>query len=247
MDNLGIAAASGLQSRMVSLDMLANNLANSATAGYKSDREFYGTFSSEDAQNGIDGGSGASLPVIEKQWTDFSPGVLETTGSPLDVALTGKGFFVVTGPKGPLYTRAGHFKVLPSGELANDAGYPVKSTSGGGIILSAGKQINITKDGRVQQDNVTVGQMDVVDFKTTDSLQKAGGAAFQNTDTKNPAATITNFEILQGKLEGSNVPVAYAAMRLVGVMRQFEMLQKAVGISNEMDTKSISEVARVGS
>src|SRR6185312_5118323 len=104
--NLGIAAASGLQSRMTSLDMLANNLANSATVGYKSDREFYGTFSSEDAQNGIDGGSGASLPTIEKQWTDFSPGNIETTNSPLDVALTGKGFFVVSGPKGPLYTRA---------------------------------------------------------------------------------------------------------------------------------------------
>lgn len=247
MDNIGIAAASGLQSRMTSLDMLANNLANSATVGYKSDREFYGSFSSEDAQNSVDGGSGTLLPVIEKQWTDFSPGVLETTGSPLDVALTGKGFFVVSGPKGPLYTRAGHFKVLPTGELANDSGYPVRSTSGGNIMITSGKQVNITREGNVQLDGATVGQIDVVDFKSTDPLQKAGGAMFQNTDPKNTATTMTKFEVLQGKLEGSNVPVAYAAMRLVGVMRQFEMLQKAVGISSEMDTKSISEVARVGS
>jgi len=57
----------------------------------------------------------------------------------------------------------------------------------------------------------------------------------------------SNVVIQQGRIEGSNVPVAEAAMRLVGVMRQFEMLQKAVGVSNDMDTKTIQEVARVGS
>ncbi|HVW10338.1 MAG TPA: flagellar hook basal-body protein [Bryobacteraceae bacterium] len=247
MDNLGIAAASGLQSRMTSLDMLANNLANSNTVGFKSDREFYGTFSSEDAQNGVDGGSGAALPVIEKQWTDFSPGVMESTGAPLDVAIAGKGFFVVTGPKGPLYTRAGHFKILPGGELASDSGYPVRTPSGGNITIPAGKTINITKDGQVQADGSTIGQIDVVDFKSTDSLQKTSGASFENADPKNQPTSVKDPDLQQGKLEGSNVPVAYAAMRLVGVMRQFEMLQKAVGISSDMDTKSISEVARVGS
>jgi len=246
MDNLGIAAASGLQSLMTSLDMLANNLANSNTVGYKSDREFYGTFSSEDAQNGVDGGSGASLPVIQKQWTDFSPGTIESTGSPLDVAITGKGFFVVTGPKGPLYTRAGHFKVMPNGELANDNGYPVRTPSGGNITIPAGKAINITREGQVQADGNTIGQINVVDFKSTESLQKAGGTCFENIDPKNQATQMTNADIQQVKLEGSNVPVAYAAMRLVSIMRQFEMLQKAVGVSSEMDTKSITEVARVG-
>jgi flagellar basal-body rod protein FlgF len=246
MDNLGIAAASGLQSRMTSLDMLANNLANSNTAGFKSDREFYGTYASDDAQNGVDGGSGASLPVIQKQWTDFSPGTIESTGNPLDVAIAGKGFFVVSGPKGPLYTRAGHFKVMPSGELANDNGYAVRSPSGGNIMIPAGKTINITKEGQVQADGASIGQIDVVDFKSTEPLQKAGSTCFENPDPKNQATQVTNPDIQQGKLEGSNVPVAYAAMRLVSIMRQFEMLQKAVGVSSEMDTKSISDVARVG-
>jgi flagellar basal body rod protein FlgG len=87
MDNLSIAAVSGLRSRMQSLDLLANNLANSATSGFKIDREFYGVYSSDDSQNSVDGGGGATLPTIEKQWTDFSPGVIETTGNPLDFAL----------------------------------------------------------------------------------------------------------------------------------------------------------------
>jgi flagellar basal-body rod protein FlgF len=246
MDNLGIAAVSGLRSRMSSLDLLANNLANSATSGYKSDREFYGSFASDEAQNGVDGGAGTSLPVIEKQWTDFSPGVIETTGSPLDVAIAGKGFFSVNSPKGPLYTRNGSFRILPTGELANGEGYTIRSTDGGTINIGTAKQINITTEGVVQRDGQSVGQIDVVDFKSTDSLQKSGSASFLNTDPKNPPIAASNVDVQQGKLEGSNVPVAYAAMRLVGIMRQFEMLQKAIGISNEMDTKSIQEVARVG-
>jgi flagellar basal-body rod protein FlgF len=246
MDNLSIAAVSGLRSRMSSLDLLANNLANSATSGYKSDREYYGLYASDESDNGIDGGVGTSLPVIERQWTDFSPGVIETTGNPLDVALDGSGFLSVNGPKGPLYTRNGSLRILPSGELANGEGHTLQNTNGGTISVVAGKQINITKEGVVQQDGNSVGQINVVDFKSYDSLVKAGAASFQNTDPKNAPAAASNIDVQQGKIEGSNVPVATSAMRLVGIMRQFEMLQKAIGVSTEMDTKSIQEVARVG-
>lgn len=245
MDNLSIAAVSGLQSRITSLDLLANNLANSATSGYKTDRESYSTYSSDDSNNGVDGGAGTALPVVEKQWTDFSVGNIESTGNPLDAALVGNGFFTVNGPKGTLYTRNGAFKVLSSGVLANSDGYALRSTSGGTISVSPGQQINITREGVVQQEGQSAGQLDIEDFKSYDSLQKAGSASFQNTDPKVTPIAASNVDVQQGKLENSNVPVASAAMRLVSIMRQFEMLQKAVGISTEMDTKSIQEVARV--
>jgi flagellar basal-body rod protein FlgF len=245
MDNLSIAAVSGLQSRISSLDLLANNLANSATSGYKNDLESYSTYSSDDADNGVDGGAGISLPVVEKQWTDFSAGTIETTGNPLDAALAGRGFFTVNGPTGTLYTRNGAFKVLPSGELTNSDGYTLRGKSGGTITVAPGKEINITKEGLVQQDGQTAGQLDIEDFKSYDSLQKAGSASFQNTNPKLASIAASNVDVQQGKLENSNVPVASSAMRLVSIMRQFEMLQKAIGISTEMDNKSIQEVARV--
>lgn len=245
MDNLSIAAVSGLQSRMVSLDLLANNLANSATGGYKSDREYYGLYSSEDSTNSVDGGTGTTLPVVEKKWTDFSPGVMQTTGNPLDVALPNKGFFSLKGPKGTLYTRNGGLKILPSGDLGSSDGYPMLTAGGATIHIGVAKSITITPDGTVQQDGQTVGQLGVVDFTNTGSLQKVGSTNFENTDPKTPPQPMANPGVLQGKLEGSNVQVADAAMRLVGVMRQFEMLQKAIGISSDMDTKSIQEVARV--
>jgi len=231
---------------MQSLDLLANNLANSATSGYKSDREYYSLYASVESENGIDGGTGTTLPVVEKQWTDFSPGVLQATGNPLDAAIDGKGFFTVNGPNEPLYTRNGSFKTLASGELASGDGYALRSTTGSTISVAPGKPINITREGNVQQDGQTLGQIAVVDFKSTDSLQKVGSSSFRNTDPDIQAVPVSGADIEQGKVEASNVPVAYSAMRLVGIMRQFEMLQKAIGVSNEMDTKSIQEVARVG-
>jgi flagellar basal body rod protein FlgG len=247
MDNLSIAAVSGLHSRMLSLDLLANNLANAGTNGFKNDREFYALYSSQDSQNSVDGGPGTTLPTIERQWTDFSPGIIQTTDNPLDVAIGGKGFFALNAPGGTLYTRNGGLKVLPSGEIGSADGYPVQSTAGGTIKVAAGKSIAIAADGTVTQDGQSVGEIAVVNFKSTDSLRKQGSTNFQNTDPANPPAPAANVAVQQGKVEGSNVPVADAAMRLVGVMRQFEMLQKAITVSSDMDTKSIQEVARVSS
>jgi flagellar basal-body rod protein FlgF len=248
MDNLTIAAASGLRSRMESLDLLANNLANTATAGFKRDLEFYGTYAGEDSDDPINGGASSTLPTVEKQWTDFSQGIIQVTGNPLDVALDGGGFLTVSGPNGKtLYTRAGNLKVLPSGALATSDNYPLQGTGGGSIQITPNKPITITPEGTVQQNGQPVGQLKVVSFANTKSLAKRGATCFENTDTKNVPAAAPNVAVQQGKIEGSNVPVADAAMRLVGVMRQFEMLQKAIGVSTEMDTKSISEVARVGS
>jgi flagellar basal-body rod protein FlgF len=252
MDALTIAAASGLRSRMESLDLLANNLANATTSGFKRDQEFYGLYASAESLDPTTGGASSTLPVIERQWTDFSQGEIRVTGNPLDLALTGTGFLVVNGPNGPLYTRNGSLQILPSGKLATSEGYTLRDANvttppNSTIQVNSGKTITISTSGLVQQDGQPIGQLETVTFKSTDSLRKMGGASFQNADPKNTPVADSTIDVQQGKIEGSNVPVAEAAMRLVGVMRQFEMLQKAIGVSSEMDTKTIQEVARVGS
>jgi flagellar basal-body rod protein FlgG len=247
MDALTISAASGMKSRMQSLDLLANNLANATTSGYKRDQEFYGLYSSDQSLDPATGGASSTLPVIERQWTDFSQGALQVTGNPLDIALSGIGFLAVKGPSGPLYTRNGNLQILPSGNLATSEGYSLLNTNGGAIHVAAEKPIQIETDGTVKQDGQAIGQLAVVTFPSMAPLSKMGNTCFQNTDPKSPATPAGNVEIQQGKIEGSNVPVAESAMQLVGVMRQFELLQKAIGINGEMDTKTIQEVARVGS
>jgi len=249
MDPLTISAASGLRSRMEALEVLANNLANAETSGFKTDHEFYGLYTSPEAYSTMDDGFVATLPVVEKQWTDFSQGTLTNTGNPLDVALSGNGFLVVNGPSGPLYTRNGALKVAPSRELVTGDGYTVRAagTNGQPIRIANDKPIEISPDGTVRQDGQSLGQVELVSFQSTDSLKKLVGAAFQNTDPANPPVSAANVQVQQGKLETSNVAVPEAAMRLVGVMRQFEMLQKAVLLDSEMDRSGIQEVARVTS
>ena len=238
MDPISTVAASGMRARLESLDMLANNMANAATAGYKVDREFYSIYRDAEATGG------ALSPVIDKPWTDFSQGLLQNTGRPLDVALEGKGFFSVNGPAGPLYTRNGSFRVAPSGDVTSAEGYPVRLTGGTTLRSTSNAPMEITADGAVRQSGAVVGKLEIIDFPAG-SLTKQGTSLFRSVDGAKPISAET-VQVQQGKLEGSNITSAESAVRLVSILRQFEMLQRAVTISGEMSKKSLEEVARVG-
>ena len=237
MDPLAISAASGMRSRMQSLDMLANNLANAQTGGYKSDREFYNLYLGEQASP-----DGSTLPVIERPWTDFSQGSLTPTGNALDLGLTGKGFFAVEGPGGPLYTRNGSFRLSPSGVLETAEGYAVRTVAGGHLQAGSAGALEVSADGAVSQAGQPLGQLAVVDFADTRTLSKQGTSYFHTAQASRPAAAI---QVRQGALENSNVGVAESAVRLVDVMRQFEMLQKAATLGSQMNRQVIEDVARV--
>ena len=231
MDPLLVAAASGMRARMESLDLLANNLANTATAGYKSDREFYSLYAAPEASDG------SRLPLIERHWTDFSQGTLTPTGNSLDLALSGKGFFEVRGPNGPLYTRNGAFRLSPAGVLTTVEGYPLQAAGGGQIQAQGQGPIEIAPDGTVRQDGAVLGRLNVVQGE----FVKQGKSYFRSLATT-PAASV---EVHQGKLEASNVSAPEAAVRLVNLMRQFEMLQRAMSLGGEMGRRAIEEVAKV--
>jgi flagellar basal-body rod protein FlgF len=122
------------------------------------------------------------------------------TGNPMDIALSGIGLFVVEGPRGPLYTRNGHLQVLPSGNLATANGYALRNTNGGTITVAAGEAIEISMDGTVLQGGLALGQIQVVNFKSTDSLTKRGSACFQNGDPRNVPEPVASVEVQQGKI-----------------------------------------------
>jgi flagellar basal-body rod protein FlgF len=245
MDQVSITAASGLQSRMEALDMVANNLANTTTGGFKLDREFYSLFTAAENE-GDDEAASTKLPLIQKQWTDFSQGVLAPTGNPLDVALSGKGFFTVNGPAGPLYTRNGSFQLSPSGQLTTSEGYAVRDTNGQPIQTQSQDPLEITPDGSITQSGQTIGQLQVVNFQDPSTLQKMGNSYFLPSDPKNVPTAAADTTVVQGKTENSNVAPAESAVRLVGLMRQFEMLQKAITITSDMNKQALTEVAKVG-
>lgn len=249
MDSLTVSAASGMRALMDTLNMSANNLANSSTNGFKSDKEFYGLYTSAEAQASADaeGYLASTVPVVQSQYTDFAQGMLVRTGNPLDLALNGKGFFAADGTSGPLYTRNGNFKLTPEGMLVTHEGYPLRTMEKTPIQTQSNSPLTVTPEGEVMQDGLTLGTLEIVNFPDTKVLSKQGNNYFRIEDPKAKPGPVTETQIEQGKAEGSNVSTAGAAVRLVHVMRQFEMLQKAVSISGDMNKHAVEEVARVGS
>jgi len=242
MDQISVLAAGGMRSRQQSLDVVANNLANTSTSGYKSDGEFYSMFASEAA--GDDGSGQSSVPTIERQWTDFAQGLLEPTNNPLDFGISGKGFFVVQGPSGPLYTRNGNFRFDTKGALVTTDGYPLLQQNGQPLQANPKQPVAVSRDGEISQNGQSIGRIKVAQFSNTAGLTKQGNNYFQNNTAQEPTDA-SDAQIYQGKVEASNVSASHGAVRIVGLMRQFEMMQKAISISNDMGRKAIEEVAKV--
>ncbi len=242
MDAIAISAASGMRARMQSLEMLANNLANTETGGFKADREFYSLYIGDDATSDLVTGDTQALPVIESQWIDHAQGNLRETANPLDFAIEGEGLFAVQTPSGPRYTRNGSFRVSQAGYLIATDGNAVRGQGGAQILLQPGLPVQVASDGTVTQEGQTAGQMEFVSFDR-ESLEKTGLNYF--TAAPNARPRPATGAILQGKVEQSNVGAAESAVRLVAIMRQFEMLQKAMNIGSDLNKHAIEEVARV--
>lgn len=233
-----------MRSRLQALELLANNLANASSRGYKSDRELYGVYSSADAEDPTTGGV-TQQPWINRTWVDFGQGALQPTGNPLDIALDGKGFLTIKGPNGNLYTRNGTLKVSSKGELLGPEDRPVLGTNNQPIRLNTSRPVEIDSSGTITQDGQTVAKFAIMEFPKPMGLVKFGESYFESPDPANVPVSADNTRVLQGRAEESNAGPAEAAVRLVSVLRQFEMLQKAVTLAGDMDKHAIAEVAKV--
>jgi flagellar basal body rod protein FlgG len=222
---------------MEALDLLSNNIANTSVSGFKMDRELYDLYRSEASDDVIE------QPVIQKNWIDFSQGLLGATGSPLDLGLEGAGFFVATSPSGPLYTRRGAFKVSTDGELTTEEGYTVQGLDGKPIQLDTTKPIDIDIAGVLRQGGDEVGRLAIVSFKDSRALAKRGSTYFSSTKTA--TAEQSGALVRQGRLEAANSDPAESAVRLISVMRQFEGLKKALSVGLDMNRRAIEDVAKV--
>jgi flagellar basal-body rod protein FlgG len=186
------------------------------------------------------------MPDIVKNWTDFSQGSLQPTSNPLDFAIGGDGFFAVNGPNGnTLYTRNGSFRLSAKGQLITQDGYAVRDVNGKPVQLDPTQPVSVDTAGTITQAGQTVAQLQISSFADPGQLAKQGATYFQFNGQPADIKRATG-EVQQGKIEGSNVTAAESAVRLVTVMRQFEMLQKAISIGTDMNHQAIEEVARSG-
>ncbi len=233
---------------METLDLLANNLANSSSAGYKADQESYNLYFGDSAWDGYLQGrpSSSEMPVIQQNWLDLSQGTLVSTSSSLDFALADPGFFVASTPSGPLFTRNGHFKVSKTGRIETQEGYAVQGQDGKDITVNPAARLTLGKTGELEQDGATVGQFKILAVDQADALTKRNGNYFQ-LNSGRISTNVVSPDLKQGSLETSNVPPTQLAVKLISVMRQFEMLQKAVLLAGQMNQRVVEDVAKVTS
>lgn len=249
MDPLTTTAAAGMRSRLETLDLIANDLANVSTPGFKADREAYSLYLSPDSLDGLDYGGApqTTAPVIEQNRTDYSQGLLNSTGNNSDLALSGPGFFQVDGPNGPLVTRNGRLQVTHDGRLTTQDGYELATVEPRRIRLNPDLPFSVDRDGTVRQEGAAIGALKLVDLGPGTQLPRREGLYF-SLDTRDlTRLTPARAEVQQGSLEASNYSASEAAVKLVGVLRQFEALQRATQLGAEMGRRAIEEVARVNS
>lgn len=221
------SAASGMSAALLNQDILAQNLAHAPVPGYR--RQTL-SFQEYIAPQPTSGDPTMTRPIHGAQVTQnassFANGPVQSTGNPLECAISGDGFFVLEGPNGPVYTRNGQFQISADGQLVSASGYPVSSGGGSLRIPSNAAQILIAQDGTVTADGTQIGQIRLASFANPNQLERAGPTLFAAPDGVSPQ-TSTSL-IRQGYREGSNVSVVDEMVQMLVGMRQYEAASKSL-------------------
>lgn len=258
------AAAAGMITETNRTDVIANNLANAATTGYKRDEAVNEQFAPmllrrvDDKSNGDNPTSfrgftvGDQAPVVgelglgsytEEIETDHQQGPMETTGNLLDMAISGNGYFVVQTPQGARYTRDGSFYRRTDGALINSQGYPVLDANGQAIILPNTPNLTVGGRGEIWNGQNLIATLGVVEFNDRNAVLKEGSNLYRPQAGAQPQPATG--EVMQGVLERSNVNVAKEMVDLIYNFRVYEAGSKAVVTQDSLLDKAVNDVGRV--
>jgi flagellar basal-body rod protein FlgF/flagellar basal-body rod protein FlgG len=221
-------SAEGAQAQSRRLEILANNLANVDTTGFKRDLAVVRARHAEEIDIGLDfpgSGSinnvGGGVRLVETQ-TDFSMGPLTLTGQPTDMAIEGQGFFRVRKPDGDYLTRAGNFALRPTGELVTQEGYAVLDSDGNPIVIDTEVgPWTINSDGAIVQGDGGGVLLSLVTPRSLGDLVKAGENLFRPLADPLPVPPEAR-RVAQGYLERSGVQPTLEMMDLITASRAFE-------------------------
>jgi len=240
MDPAYYVAAGSLKARAYQLDVVANNLANAQTVGFKTERCFFTVFN-----KAKDVGRGLPLSPFVNDGTvylqkdmDFTQGPVKLTQRDLDFAIEGNAFFTIQTPQGPMLTRDGRFTLGPNGRLETFDGMAVLGKNGPIMLNTQGSEPKFRSDGTVYQGNTFVDQLDLKAYADTSPLTQIGGGRFDPGDAQEAPM---KGRIIQGYLEQSGVDMPTAMVEMIRLNRLFEMSQKiASTLTNDLDARSLS-------
>lgn len=244
------SAASGMIAQRERLNVVANNIANVDTVGFKRNevisRGFYQVFSEEVGRFPTVRGS-MQTPgggtALDATTHDFSPGSLMETENPLDIAIDGPGFFAVRTPAGERYTRAGNFSLTIEGQLITQDGHQVVGLQG--PIFARGENVTIAPNGEVLVDGVPTERILVVDFPEPERLLKQGKNLYNADESvSRRRVTIERPELRVGMLERSNVNTVAELTSMIDAARNYESHQRVIRAFDQSLDTAVNEIAR---
>lgn len=244
MDN---ALYVGLSRQMVlrrEMDIVANNIANIDTTGFKVESLMQKIDPGEPAVT-LGGPRPVKFVAADGVARNFGQGTLNPTGAPLDMAIEGDAFFQVQGADGPLFTRDGRFTTDPTGRLVTQGGLAVLDASGGEIVIDSEKgQVAVGIDGSMSQGNEQVGKVGMYSFANAGALSKTGDNLFKNVSNLAPAPA-EEARLRQGMLEGSNVKPILEITRMIEVSRAYEQTSKMMDSGADLSRRAVERLGRV--
>ena len=242
MENTLMIALSHQAALRRRMDVIANNIANMNTTGFKSEQPLFAEHLVHN--RGDDRVAGDTLSFVLDQATlrDTSAGGLEATGNALDIAIRGEGFFAVETPAGEQYTRNGRFRLSPDGQLITEHGHPVLGQGGAPLVFGpADTEITISKSGVISSTRGEIGQLRIVDFKDQQRLMMVAGG-LMTADT--PATDVAFPEVEQGMIETSNVEAIREMTRMIEVHRSYDRAKQLIDREDERIRTMMETYAR---
>jgi flagellar basal-body rod protein FlgF len=226
------------------MDIIANNIANLDTNGFKVESLMQKTDPGAPAVT-LGGPKPVKFVAADGVARDFGQGALVKTGAPLDMAIEGQGFFQVQGPNGPQFTRDGRFTTDPTGRLVTQGGLPVLDEGGGEIVIDSEKgQVAIGPDGSMSQGNERVGKVGLYAFANAGALEKSGDNLYRNTSNL-AAEKAEKANLRQGFLETSNVKPVLEITRMVEVNRAYEQTTRMIDAEADLSRRAVDRLGRV--
>lgn len=243
MENALLVGLSAQLALRRSMEIVANNVANVSTAGFKRENPLFEQVLADIESD--DRAAGLSQVAFVRDWgvlRDLSAGSFEQTGGALDLAIEGGAYFAVQTPQGERFTRDGQFKLDVNGRLVTAMGDPVMG-EGGEIVLPANaRDIKIAADGAISTQDGQVGRIRLAAFENERKLKKDGGNLYVSDD---PALPAQNVRVQQGFVERSNVQGVSEMTRMIEISRAYSAVSDSLSQTEETLKRAVSKLGEV--
>jgi flagellar basal-body rod protein FlgF len=237
------------------LDVVANNIANVDTIGFKADHLSFGEYLMPRTGSGKSGGGSRGVSFVQDRagWTDMSEGSIQQTGNPLDVAINGDGYLSVQTPRGIRYTRNGAFQINATGQLVTSEGDQVVGDSGPITFQPADHNISISPTGIItalsgtDTTDAPRGRLQVVGFDQPQRLQKDGSSTFMAPAGVNATPPPRGTRVVQGAIEKSNVNAVQEMARMIQITRSYTDIAAILQQQGDQRRNALSQLSQTPS